>query len=104
MQVTGEHVANSYLADAELTPVGISQAESANAFWKEEINAGMPPPDKLWCSPFTRAARTCQITFGDILIESGKCRPFVLEVFRSLRCLRARVDFQFSVSKGNNWC
>lgn len=60
------------LADPELTPLGKAQAADANKLWKEEIRAGMPLPHKLYCSPFTRAIQTHQITFEDVLPKELK--------------------------------
>ncbi|KAG8935876.1 hypothetical protein FRC02_005875 [Tulasnella sp. 418] len=55
-----------------------------NQFWKNQIKVGTPLPSQLYSSPFIRAVRTCQITFGDILIENGKQKPMVLEDLREV--------------------
>ncbi|KAL1683075.1 histidine phosphatase superfamily, partial [Schizophyllum commune] len=69
--------------DPELTPLGKDQARDVNAMWKQEIQGGMPLPDFLYSSPFTRALDTLRITFGDFLGQTPK--PLVLEVRRSSR-------------------
>ncbi|KAG8843913.1 hypothetical protein FRB96_003696 [Tulasnella sp. 330] len=70
--------------DAELSPVGIAQARAANALWKKEIAAGMPLPTQLYSSPFVRAAKTCKVTFDDLIISNGKVKPLVIEMLREL--------------------
>lgn len=68
--------------DPELTPLGKEQARTVNAIWKQEIEAGMPLPISLYCSPFTRALDTLRISFGEFL--SGSARPMVLENCREV--------------------
>ncbi|KAF8693835.1 hypothetical protein AX14_002251 [Amanita brunnescens Koide BX004] len=65
--------------DAELTPLGIDQAADARSAWKEELAFDAPLPDKMYCSPLTRALRTHQITYQDH-IPPG--RPVVIEFCR----------------------
>ena len=50
-----------------------------HAAWKEEMQHGIPLPEKLYCSPMTRAMRTCELTFGGI-INFAERPPLVLEV------------------------
>jgi len=54
-------------ADAELTPLGIAQAADARSAWKKELAFDAPLPDKMYSSPLTRALRTHQITFQDVI-------------------------------------
>ena len=61
----------SIVADAELTPLGMDQAADAQSAWKEELAFDAPLPDKMYCSPLTRALRTHQITYQDH-IPAGK--------------------------------
>jgi len=68
--------------DAELSHLGIKQAQEANELWKKEVAAGLPLPSQLFSSPFVRAVETCKITFGDILIANRKVRPFIIEMLR----------------------
>ncbi|KAF8649004.1 hypothetical protein AX16_006118 [Volvariella volvacea WC 439] len=51
--------------DAELTPLGEDQARDIAKIWETELALAdpIPLPSKFYCSPLTRAARTCQITF-----------------------------------------
>jgi len=62
----------TWAPDPDLTPLGIQQANEANTLWKLELKAGAPVPEKLYCSPMTRALRTCFLTFQDILDDSKK--------------------------------
>lgn len=76
-----------YAADPLLTELGQDQARDAQAMWKAETESGGPLPDKLYCSPMTRAIQTCQITFEGVL-DFAERRPLVLEVsfrFRELK-------------------
>ncbi|KAL1706571.1 histidine phosphatase superfamily [Schizophyllum commune] len=68
--------------DPELTSLGKDQARDVNAMWTQEIQAGMPLPDFLYSSPFTRALDTLRITFGDFLGQTP--RPLVLENCREV--------------------
>ncbi|KAJ7085204.1 histidine phosphatase superfamily [Mycena belliarum] len=61
--------------DPELTAVGKEQAASVNEAWKAEVHAHMPLPDRLYCSPMTRALQTNAITFVDV----SRARPVILE-------------------------
>lgn len=54
---------NSSWADAELTPLGIEQAQENNAAWKTQIEEGVPLPQKLYSSPMRRSAKTLDITW-----------------------------------------
>jgi len=58
--------------DPELTQLGISQATCAHDAWKEELAFRIPLPDKMYCSPLTRAIRTHEIIFRGIVPESEK--------------------------------
>ncbi|KAI6034576.1 histidine phosphatase superfamily [Pisolithus microcarpus] len=49
--------------DPELTLVGEGQADEAHLAWKTEFQCGLPFPEKLYCSPLTRAIRTNQRSF-----------------------------------------
>ncbi|KAJ7064306.1 histidine phosphatase superfamily [Mycena amicta] len=63
--------------DPELTALGKQQAAAANAMWKTEIAAGIPFPERLYCSPMTRAIQTQQITFYGV---SPLPRVLIMEV------------------------
>ncbi|KAF7322223.1 F-box domain-containing protein [Mycena kentingensis (nom. inval.)] len=52
--------------DPSLTSLGECQATDVNALWHSELAAGAPLPEKLYCSPLTRALQTQQITFAGI--------------------------------------
>lgn len=49
--------------DAELTPLGIQQADEINAMWIEETKRGIPTPDVLYMSPLRRAIHTGVLSF-----------------------------------------
>lgn len=70
-------------ADPLLTPLGEDQAREACQTWKEEREAGIPIPDRVYCSPMTRALQTCRLTFNGVLDLAQK-RPLILEVRLSL--------------------
>lgn len=52
--------------DPPLTPIGLDQARTANAAWKEH---SPPSPDALFCSPLRRALNTCAITFPERIAD-----------------------------------
>ncbi|KAF7366032.1 F-box domain-containing protein [Mycena venus] len=53
-------------ADPELSGIGKAQAADANETWKAERAAGIPLPERLYCSPMTRAMQTNVITFDGV--------------------------------------
>ncbi|SCZ90286.1 BZ3500_MvSof-1268-A1-R1_Chr1-3g01894 [Microbotryum saponariae] len=67
--------------DPPLTPLGRRQAEDINTAWKRQVAEGVPLPERLYSSPFTRAADTLQITWHDILLNKG-LKPLILERLR----------------------
>jgi hypothetical protein len=68
-----------FVADPDLTSLGESQAREANDLWKREIEAHIPVPQKMYCSPLTRALHTHAITFDGIPIDKG-IKAIVVEV------------------------
>ncbi|KAG9002664.1 hypothetical protein FRB94_003699 [Tulasnella sp. JGI-2019a] len=101
--------------DAELTDAGVQQAKKTSDLWKGEFAEGMPLPTQLLCSPFTRTADTCKITFGDMMIGPGKVRPLIIEgsltestesvhmiddVSRLIRCFTRRSVYVLEISEG----
>lgn len=70
------HDSHSQGPDPVLTPLGESQARSANTGWKVQIKDGVPLPQALYSSPLRRAAHTLEITWSDILLNRG-LRPVV---------------------------
>lgn len=58
--------------DPALTPKGEGQADEAHAAWQEELQFGLALPDKLYCSPLSRAIRTNQLTFSGLLPAGRK--------------------------------
>ncbi|KAF8164268.1 histidine phosphatase superfamily [Mycena galopus ATCC 62051] len=61
--------------DPELTGIGKAQAADANERWKAERASGIPLPERLYCSPMTRAMQTNMITFDNV----SNMRAVVLE-------------------------
>lgn len=59
-----------------MTPLGESQARSANEGWKEQLKAGVPLPQTFYSSPMRRSASTLEITWKDIVLNKG-VRPVV---------------------------
>jgi broad specificity phosphatase PhoE len=68
-----------YAADPRLTAIGEEQARSAHTAWEREILRGVPIPQKYYCSPLTRAIRTLELTFVDVLPAHTK--PLIVEVW-----------------------
>ncbi|KAG6369495.1 histidine phosphatase superfamily [Boletus reticuloceps] len=54
--------------DPQLTPLGEQQAWDAHVAWETERRFGIPVPEKLYTSPLTRAIRTSQITFDNLIV------------------------------------
>ena len=67
------------VADPRLTAIGEEQARSAHAAWEREILRGVPIPQKYYCSPLTRAIRTLELTFVDVL--PTHVTPLIVEVW-----------------------
>ena len=61
-----------------MTALGKDQAAAAHTLWTEECAAGIHLPERLYCSPMTRAMQTNEITFAGLLTS----RTVVLEVGR----------------------
>ncbi|KAJ8474034.1 hypothetical protein ONZ45_g16086 [Pleurotus djamor] len=68
--------------DAEITPLGVSQAENAKAAWQTELANGLRIPDAMYVSPLSRALRTWEITFADDKRFKKAGRPLVMEACR----------------------
>jgi len=56
--------------DPELTALGESQARIQNSLWKTEMAAGIPVPQKGYCSPLTRAMRTAVISLDGVILNT----------------------------------
>jgi broad specificity phosphatase PhoE len=72
-------------SDADLTPSGIAQAQTAHDFWASLIaKDGMHTPDAYFVSPLTRALRTANITFSDLALpkKAAAFTPLVMEGLR----------------------
>ncbi|EJT52925.1 phosphoglycerate mutase family protein [Trichosporon asahii var. asahii CBS 2479] len=67
--------------DPLLTPLGESQAKSANQGWKEQVKDGVPLPQTFYSSPMRRSASTLEITWRDIALDKG-VRPVIKEMWR----------------------
>ncbi|KAJ8519676.1 hypothetical protein ONZ45_g3422 [Pleurotus djamor] len=68
--------------DAELTPLGISQAETAKAAWEAELSKGLRVPDSMYVSPHARAFNTWKITFSGNAQFKQSGPPSVMEACR----------------------
>ncbi|KAH8596204.1 phosphoglycerate mutase family protein [Bisporella sp. PMI_857] len=54
-------------ADANLTRVGIYQAQQINKFWADLISKqNIPTPESFYVSPLTRACQTAELTFRSL--------------------------------------
>ncbi|RLL98289.1 hypothetical protein CFD26_107376 [Aspergillus turcosus] len=72
-------------SDADLTPAGIAQAQTAHDFWASLIRSEeMHTPDAYFVSPLTRALRTADITFGNLALprSAARFKPLVMESLR----------------------
>ncbi|KAH6907483.1 phosphoglycerate mutase [Coprinopsis sp. MPI-PUGE-AT-0042] len=58
--------------DPLLTPTGIDQAKAVRKMWEKEMSAGLGTPSKIYSSPFSRALRTCYISFDGLLEDDSK--------------------------------
>ena len=69
-------------ADPDLTDIGIQQANDAHDAWVAEtqLEIGIPLPEKLYCSPMTRALHTHLIIFDGIVTSENR-KTTVLEVW-----------------------
>ncbi|KAG0130435.1 histidine phosphatase superfamily [Tuber indicum] len=73
----------SVWADAELTNIGVTEAQRANIAWKDQIKADVPLPESYYSSPLRRAASTLEITWKDITLNNHKTpKPIVKEELR----------------------
>jgi broad specificity phosphatase PhoE len=80
---TLDGTANMSWADAHLTPLGVKQAEDVAAFWKREMEKGMPMVQSWYVSPLDRALRTAEITFEKLLAgRKESFKPVVKEMIR----------------------
>jgi len=52
--------------DPQLTSQGIEQARFIQDMWKKESSYGLAPPQKIYCSPLTRALQTCDIMLDGV--------------------------------------
>lgn len=68
-----------HLADPKLTTLGEEQARTVNQEWKNELSFGLSVPASRYCSPLTRATRTCLLTF-DGLPTSAEHPVVIVEV------------------------
>ena len=70
--------------DAHLTPLGVTQALTANQFWKTEIEVQkIPTPQSYYTSPLTRCLQTANLTFSGLpLPRQYPFAPEVKELFR----------------------
>lgn len=73
--------------DPLLTPLGITQAQEANAAWVKESPFGIPTPEKCFSSPLKRALDTWKETFAcegekekeKEVLEEGRKKVLILE-------------------------
>ncbi|RHZ65547.1 hypothetical protein CDV55_101863 [Aspergillus turcosus] len=76
-------------SDADLTPAGIAQAQTAHDFWAAQMSSSgdgqkMHTPDAYFVSPLTRALRTANVTFGNLALprSAARFKPLVMESLR----------------------
>ncbi|KAJ7085201.1 histidine phosphatase superfamily [Mycena belliarum] len=76
--------------DPELTALGIEQAASVNEVWKAELRANIPLPDRMYCSPMTRALHTNAITFAGVSSSRAMVLENCREIYGVLTCDKRR--------------
>ena len=74
-----------------MTSFGIEQARVLQDMWKTEASYGLSPPQKLYCSPLTRALHTCDIML-DGVFQSGHAPVTVVEASNNILCLRHKIN------------
>ncbi|KAA8899194.1 hypothetical protein TRICI_006363 [Trichomonascus ciferrii] len=76
--------------DPELTSLGVQQGKNNNAGWKEQIKKGIPLPQSLYVSPFTRCLDTMYYTWDGILlnVENSPVEPPLM-----MEDLREDIDY-----------
>lgn len=66
-------------SDAQLSPLGVSQALAVNQFWASEIaNQKLPRPQSYYTSPLTRCLQTANYTFTGLNLQPQ--HPFIPQV------------------------
>ncbi|KAH6674129.1 histidine phosphatase superfamily [Halenospora varia] len=70
--------------DARLTPIGIAQAQKANAFWHLMITIQkIPTPELYYTSPLMRCLATAEHTFSGLKLPEHKpFKPLIKELIR----------------------
>ncbi|KAL9051396.1 MAG: hypothetical protein Q9162_006050 [Coniocarpon cinnabarinum] len=71
-------------SDAQLTPTGVAQAQTANNLWTHLIKTqNIPTPNSFYVSPLTRCLQTANVTWDGVpLPPSQPFIPTVKELFR----------------------
>ncbi|KAI6248211.1 putative phosphoglycerate mutase [Erysiphe necator] len=86
--------------DAELSPLGVSQAQSAHKFWAEMIEVEkIPIPEVYYVSPLLRCQQTAWNTFSGLNLPIDKpFKPVIKELLRE--CIGAhKCDMRSPKSK-----
>ncbi|CAG8000513.1 unnamed protein product [Penicillium olsonii] len=69
--------------DARLTQKGIEQARVAHNAWKDQLQAGIPPPQSFYVSPLNRCLATAHVTFDGLPIAGiTPFSPVIKELVR----------------------
>lgn len=89
-----------HLADPKLTTLGEEQARIVNQEWKNELSFGLSVPASRYCSPLTRATRTCLLTF-DGLPTSAEHPVVIVEVWFKFQVHHAYTKFCVRIAARN---
>ncbi|PYH84774.1 phosphoglycerate mutase-like protein [Aspergillus uvarum CBS 121591] len=74
---------NGTWVDARLTPLGISQAQTAHSAWKTQLAHKIPTPESYYVSPLNRCLATANHTFSGLGIpHTDPFRPLIKELLR----------------------
>lgn len=69
--------------DAELTPLGRSQALAQHAHWRVALGLGAPAPQRYLVSPLRRCCETARLTFAGLTLPADRpFRPLIKELLR----------------------
>ncbi|RMZ73855.1 phosphoglycerate mutase [Pyrenophora seminiperda CCB06] len=70
-------------SDAHLTPLGTQQAHETSTLWSHQLSLGLPPPQKYYASPLTRAIQTADLTFSPLNLKHHLAyKPHIKELLR----------------------
>ncbi|GMM28482.1 putative phosphomutase [Martiniozyma asiatica (nom. inval.)] len=85
--------------DPYLTKLGEQQAKYMNSLVKQELELGLPMPEKLFVSPFTRSAQTLCLTMDGICMSKNETPGWTAGLDTSFGTLKEPLTTVTSESK-----